>query len=106
MVTSTIMEEQHHVVHHEDPRLHERHHCEVTSTNRYHSDVTSSDRFHSNVASTECFHNDVTSSERFRSDITQTNVANGSVSSACLTALSYCHDYGIGKYLSVSMVTC
>ena len=105
MVTSTVMDEQRHVVH-DDQRLHERLHGDVTSlttatagaptTNleRYHG-VTSAEHFHRNVPNNECFLSDVASSnERF---VPNTNVAHGSVSSACLTALSYCHDYGIGK---------
>ena len=105
MVTSTVMDEQRHVVH-DDQRLHERLHGDVTSLTtatagapttsleRYHG-VTSTEHFHRNVPKNECFLSDVASSnERF---VPNTNVAPGSVSSACLTALSYCHDYGIGK---------
>ena len=105
MVTSTVMDEQRHVVH-DDQRLHERLHGDVTSLTTatagapttslecYH-DVTSAEHFHRNVPNNECFLSDVASSnERF---VPNTNVAHGSVSSACLTALSYCHDYGIGK---------
>ena len=103
--TSTVMDEQHHVAH-DDQRLHERLHGDVTSLTastagapttsleRYHG-VTSAEHFHRNVPNNECFLSDVASSnERF---VPNTNVAHGSVSSACLTALSYCHDYGIGK---------
>ena len=105
MVTSTVMDEQRHVVH-DEQRLHERLHGDVTSLTtatagapttsleRYHG-VTSAEHFHRNVPNNECFLSDVASSnERF---VPNTNVAHGSVSSACLTALSYCHDYGIGK---------
>ena len=105
MVTSTVMDEQRHVVH-DDQRLHERLHGDVTSLTtatagtpttsleRYHG-VTSAEHFHRNIPNNECFLSDVASgNERF---VPNTNVAHGSVSSACLTALSYCHDYGIGK---------